>query len=181
MAKSLFQKDTPEDAKPTPYDLIEHEVKHLKKGTGTRRNPKDKTRTPPWIVILAFCGLAWLYLMDPIYHAWYKGEAVRAYLYLRNFGSAEDVAGLTASQILSPEDIESLNHRSGNYRDYYTSPADAKETALTIETYMKDVHLLHEGRYQGLDPVGRMRYAIFIDLGIFLPTQWPFLDPTVGP
>ena len=45
---------------------------------------------------------------------------------------------------------------------------------------MKDVHLLHEGQYKSLDPVGRMRYAIFIDLGIFLPTQWSFLDPAVG-
>ena len=45
---------------------------------------------------------------------------------------------------------------------------------------MTNVQLLHAGKYQQLDPVGRMRYLIFIRTGIVLPTQWDFLDPSSG-
>ncbi len=45
---------------------------------------------------------------------------------------------------------------------------------------MANVKLLHAGKYQTLDPVGRARYLLFIKTGIFLPTEWSFLDPTVS-
>ena len=44
---------------------------------------------------------------------------------------------------------------------------------------MTAVHLLHAGKYEQLDPVGRMRYLLFIRTGIVLPTQWSFLNPSV--
>ena len=182
MEKSLFRdKETPESRPPDPYDLIDKEIGHLKKGSNVRHGPNAKNRTPNLLLILGFCGIAWLYLMDPFYHAWYKGDAVKAYLYLRNFGSASDVTNLVASGILNPEDLDNLNHRSGSYQDYYSSPDAAKKNAEAVINYMTSVKLLHAGKYQQLDPVGRMRYAVFLKFGIILPTDWPFLDPTVNP
>jgi hypothetical protein len=180
MAKSLFQKRIPEASPPTAYDLIESEIGHLKKGTSVRYGNKARTRTPPWVLVLGFCGLAWLYLMDPIYHAWYKWEAVRTYLYLHNYGSGSEAGVLAATQILSPDEVETLNHRTGSFQDYFSSPEAASLKAETIIRYMDDLKLLHAGKYRKLDPVGRMRYLLFIRTGILLPTDWTFLDPSVG-
>lgn len=180
MEKSLFHKKIPENPSPTPYELIEPEIVHLKKGYSIRYGPQTKPKTPPWLLILAICGLAWLYLMDPFYHAWYKGEAIRTYLYLHNFGTGPLVDNLTATQILSPDEVEALNHRQGSFRDYYASPEAANLQATAIINYMTSLNLLHAGKYLQLDPLGRMRYLLFIRTGIVLPTQWSILDPTVG-
>jgi hypothetical protein len=180
MENSLFHKDRPEDRPPTPYELIEPEIVHLKKGYSVRYGPKAKKRMSPWLVILAFCGLAWLYLMDPIYHAWYKGEAIQTYLYLHNYGSGPMAANLLATQIFSPDEVNTLNHRQGAFQDYYSSPEAANRDAQLIIDYVNNVRLLHAGKYETLDPVGRMRYALFIYPGILLPTDWDFLDPSVG-
>ena len=183
MGKSIFRKDPPEkkSAPPDPYALIDKEVDHLKKGSSVRHGEKGRRRTPNLLIVLAFCGLLWLYLMDPICHAWYKGDAVKAYLYLHSFGSAADIESLASCRILTEADIDNLNHRTGNFQDYYASPDAAKKNAQDIVEYMKNVQLLHDGKYLQLDPVGRMRYAIFIKFGIVVPTDWTFLDPTVGP
>lgn len=180
MAKSLFQKNTPEDPSPTPYELIEPEIVHLKKGYSIRHGPKAKKHTAPWLVILALCVLTWLYLMDPILHAWYKGEAIRTYLYLHNYDSGPLADSLLASQIFTPEEVNTLNSRQGSFQDYYSSPIAAENQAGVIINYMTNVRLLHAGKYETLDPIGRMRYAIFIYPGLVLPTQWSILDPSVG-
>ncbi|MCE0522549.1 MAG: hypothetical protein LV480_06530, partial [Methylacidiphilales bacterium] len=125
MEKSLFHKKAPEDQQPTPYEQIEPEIVHLKKGYSIRHGAKAKPRTPAWLVVIGFCGLAWLYLMDPILHAWYKGEAFKTYLYLRNYGSNQLAARLVATQIISPEEAEVLNRRQGSFQDYYPSPEAA--------------------------------------------------------
>lgn len=180
MAKSLFHKDAPKDSSPTPYELIEPEIVHLKKGYSIRYGPHAKKTTPPWLVIIAFCGLVWLYLMDPFLHAWYKGEAIRTYLYLHNYATGPLADSLIASQILSPDEVMVLNHRQGAFQDYYASPQAANHQAEVIINYMADLHLLHSGNYETLGPVGRMRYLLFIRTGLILPTQWDFLDPSVG-
>ncbi len=180
MEKSLFQKNNPEKPTPTPYELIENEIDHLKKGTSVRYGTQSKGGTLPWLIILAICGLGWLYFMDPICHAWYKGAAVRAYLYLHAYGSGPESGALVASGILTADEVKVLDRRDGTYRDYFASPDAANREAQTITNYMADVALLHAGKYQTLDPVGRMRYLLFIKPGIPLPTQWDFLDPSVG-
>jgi hypothetical protein len=118
--------------------------------------------------------------MDPFLHAWYKGEAIRTYLYLHNYGAGLLADSLTASQILSPEEVRVLNRRQGSFQDYYATPEAADHEAETIINYMTALHLLHDGKYEQLDPVGRMRYLLFIRTGIILPTEWSFLDPSVG-
>jgi hypothetical protein len=182
MAKSLFHKNSPEDSspKPSPYDLIGHEIGHLKKGSSVRHGTNVPASMAPWVIALALCGVAWLYVMDPVIHAWDKGEAVRVYLYLHNYDPGETVDKLVASQIFSPDEVEVLNHRSGSFQDYFVSPEAANRKAEAITTYMAGVKLLHAGEYEKLDPVGKIRYTLFIHPWIFLPTRWSFLDPTVS-
>jgi hypothetical protein len=180
MAKSLFQKATAEKAPSSPYDKIESEIAHLKKGTSVRHGNKPRPRTPPWLVLLALFTLAWLYLMDPPMHAWYKGEAVHTVLYLHNYSAGPLADRLIATQILAPDEIETLNRRTGAFQGYYASPEAANKEATKIIDYMDGVRLLHAGKYEKLDPLGRMRYLLFIRTGLILPTRWDFLDPGVG-
>ena len=181
MEKSLFHKNTPEGSSPpTPYDLIGHEIGHLKKGSSVRHGNKIQRSTAPWLVLLALCGLVWLYIMDPVIHAWDKGEAVRIYLYLHNYDAGTTANKLIATQILSAEEVDALNHRTGSFQGYFASPEAANRKADALIEYMTNVNLLHAGKYEQLDPLGRMRYLLFIRPGIFLPTDWAFLDPTVA-
>lgn len=180
MANSIFRKETPEGPSTDPYEKIGPEIVHLQKGTSVRHGAHAPAKISAWLVLLAFGGLAWLYVMDPFLHAWYKGEAVHTYLYLHNYGSEALAKNLIATQIFSAEEADTLSHRNGSFQDYYASPSAAKQEAEAIIHYMTNVRLLHVGQYQQLDPVGRVRYLLFIRTGIPIPTQWSFLDPTVG-
>jgi hypothetical protein len=180
MAKSIFHKPVPKPSPPTPYELIEPEIVHLKKGYSIRHGEKHPRRSPPWLLVIGFVWLVWLYIMDPVMHAWYKGEAVRTYLYLRNYGAGTEIKSLVATQILNPDEIATLNARSGSFQDYYSTPQVAADQATTISNYMKNVAELHAGKYQQLDPIGRMRYLLFIRTNLYLPVSWSFLDPSVG-
>ena len=73
-----------------------------------------------------------------------------------------------------------LNQQHGSYQDYYSTPQAAASEAVTIVNYLNSVKLLHASRYEQLDPLGRMRYLLFIRTGLFLPTSWSFLDPSVN-
>jgi len=181
MAESLFKRKAPERREPlSPYDLIEGEIVHLKKGYSVRYGSQPQRHTPMWVVVLGFCGLAYLYLFDPFAHAWYKGEAIKAYLYLHSYGAGKEASQLAASGIFSPDELTLLNQQHGSYQDYYATPQAAADEATTIVTYLTSVKLLHAGRYQELDPLGRMRYLLFIRTGLFLPTSWSILDPAVN-
>ena len=57
MAKSLFQKNTSEDSQPTPYELIEPEIVHLKKGYSIRHGAKGRPKRPLWMVVLLSLAL----------------------------------------------------------------------------------------------------------------------------
>jgi hypothetical protein len=179
MAKSLFHKKPVPDPSLTPYELIEPEIVHLKKGYSIRHGAKTRKKSPLWLVVLGFCGLAWLYLMDPIIHAWYKGEAAKTYVYLHNYGAGPLVDNLIKSGILTLDEIDVLNRRHGSFQGYYPSPQAADDEAQKIIDYMDSVHQLHNGLYQDLDPIGRMRYLLFIRTGLVLPTDWAFLDPNI--
>jgi hypothetical protein len=180
MAKSLFHKAAPKEAPPTPYELIEPEIVHLKKGYSIRHGERKPRQSPPWLLLIGFLWIVWLYIMDPVIHAWYKGEAIRTYLYLHNYGAGPEVQKLVETQILNPDEIAVLNARHGSYQDYYASPQIAAHQATDITTYMNKVTLLHAGKYQQLDPIGRMRYLLFIRTRLYLPVSWSFLDPAVG-
>jgi hypothetical protein len=181
MAESLFRRKTEEKQAPlTPHELIAHEVDHLKKRTTARHGNKPHRKYSIWLLVLVICALAGLWALDPIEHAWYRGDAISAYLYLHNYGAGKDADQLAACGILAPEEIGELNRRHGSYQDTYATPQAAARTAQTIVAYTNSVKQLHAGAYLNLDPVGRVRYYLFIRPGIYLPTSWNFLDPSLG-
>ena len=180
MEKSLFHKNSPERPTPSPFDLIGPEIDHLKKGTSTRHGPKGKSNTSPWLIVLALLVVGGLYVLDPVLHAWYRGEAIRTYLYLHNYSTGPLAGDLIATGIFSPDEVNVLNRRTGSFQDYYRSPDAANQQAKKILKYMNDVQLLHAGKYQTLDPIGRLRYLLFIRTELIPPTDWSFLDPTIS-
>ena len=127
---SLFHKQTRRlPAPPTPLELIEPEIVHLKKGYSIRHGPKPKSSAPPWLIVLAFGGLLWLYLMDPVMHAWYRGEAIRTYLYLHNYGAGSLAEDLAATGIFAEDELSTLRGRQGAFQSYYASPDAANQEA----------------------------------------------------
>ena len=122
-------------------------------------------------------GALLLYILDPIEHAWYKGDAVRAYLYLHNYGTGHDADQLAACGILRPEEIGELNLLHGSYQDYYTSPQSAAAQAQTIIGYMAQAKALRVGPYDSLNWLERVRYTLFVHDGLTPPAKWDFLDP----
>jgi hypothetical protein len=180
MAKSLFHKDTPKDTPPTPLEKIESEISHLKKGTSVRHGNRRPSSAAPWLIVLALMGVGWLYVMDPVIHAWDKGEAARVYLYLHSYGTGPTIDNLIATQIIAPEEVQVLNGRPGSFENYFVSPGAATTKAEAIIKYMDSVKALQSGKYEQLDPVNKLRYYLFIRNDIFLPTQWSFLDPAIS-
>jgi hypothetical protein len=180
MAKSLFHKEARQIPAPTPADLIGPEVAHLQKRASTRHGAAKKRAVYPWLIVLAFCVLATLYAVDPFIHAWYKGEAVRTYLYLHNYGAGPAAAQLVATQIFSRDEVQTLNHRNGSFQDYYRSPEAANRQAQAIVHYTQRVNLLRAGAYEQFGLLNQIRYFLFIRTGLGLPTDWPVLDPSVG-
>jgi hypothetical protein len=181
MAGSLFQRRHEEKSgPPTPHELIAKEVEHLKKRPGTRHGTMPKRKASLWLIVLLICALLAFYLWDPMVHAWYKYDAISAYLYLHNYGTGKDVDQLATCGILKPNEITLLNRRQGSFQDTYASPAAAAKTAQAVIAYMKTVKQLHSGAYAGLDPFNSLRYQLFIRPGIYLPTAWDCLDPMVN-
>ena len=180
MEKSLFHRNNPQVPAPTPHELIQPEVVHLQKRTSTRHGAAASRSTYPWLIILGCCILGGLYSIDPFIHAWDKGEAVRTYLYLHNYGTSPEAAKLAATQILSRDEVETLNRRNGSFQDYYSSLDAATRNAEAIIRHTTRARLLRAGDYKQLGPLGKVRYFLFIRTGIGLPTDWSILDPSVG-
>jgi hypothetical protein len=181
MADSLFRRHREaKTGSTTPQELIEKEVAHLKKGTTARYGNKPRRNLSVWLAGLFVCALILLYIMDPLLHAWYKGEAVHAYVYLHNAGTGTEANELAGSGILRPEEVAQLNRSLRNYRDYYSTPQDAARTARWITSYMASVKTLHAGAYDNLNPLQRLRYELFMRTGLVPPISWDFLDPDVG-
>jgi len=178
---SLFDKNRPEGKAqpPTPHELIEKEVAHLKKGSSTRHGKGTPATKITFGAVVLIGAFVWLYAMDPFIYAWYKGEAARTFLYLHNSGSAAEEQKLVASGMFSDEEVDVLKQRQGSFQDYYATPDAANRQAETIIHYLNEVRALHAGHSDELGTLNKVRYTIFIKLGIPVPMQWSFLNPTI--
>ncbi len=176
---SLFNKDSEVKQPISNLDKIESEVAHLKKKNSVRDQPGAK-KVAPWIFTLIILGLIGLYIMDPGLHALYKGEAIRAYLYIHNYGSAARADELAATRIFTEDEVAALNRKHGSYQDYFSSPEAADRTAQSVIDYMKQVEALHSDKYNELDHINKIRYVMFIKSDIPTPTAWSSLDPSVS-
>lgn len=176
---SLFNKDSEVKQPLSNLDKIESEVAHLKKKNSVRDQPGAK-KVAPWIFTLIIFGFIWLYIMDPCLHAIHKGEAIRAYLYIHNYGSGALADELVASRIFTEDEVAALNRKHGSYQDYFSSPEAANSTAQSVIDYMKEVQALHNDKYNELDRINKIRYVLFIKSDIPTPTAWSSFDPSIS-
>lgn len=176
--ESIFSKD-PTARALTVYDRIAPEITHLKKGGSVRDGSNAGSKTGAWAASIALGILLVLFFMDPFLYAMHKSDAIRAYLYLHNHDSTSATDALVASQIFSQDEIMAMNGRQGSFQNYFSSPAQAKHRAASIVGYMSGLHNLHYGDYPQLDPIGKLRYLLFIRVGLYPPTVWSGLNPSI--
>jgi len=180
---SLFSKN-PSLRPPLPpysFERIEKEIDHLRKKGSVRNRKGESMMMARLVSSIAIGALLWLYFMDPFLYAYHKGDAIRAYLYLSHYGGAQKAQALVASEIISPSEQRTLDRRNGAYQDYFTGPAQAAQTADSIVSYMKGLSKLRTGQYDALDPIGKLRYILFVRMGLLPPVNWSSLDPAVEP
>ena len=117
--------------------------------------------------------------MDPVLHSFRRGDAIRTYLYLRNYGSDAKARALLASGVFTPNEIDELNRRLGNFQDYFASGEAAKSSADSLIHYFSGLTALHNGQVAKLDAVGKVRYYLFVQFGLLPPQSWSMFDPPV--
>jgi hypothetical protein len=179
--ESLFSKDPTARPPLPPYSIerIAQEIEHLRKRTSARYAHGEKPTTMRLFAAIALCSLLSLYFMDPFLYAFHRGDAIKAYLYLHNYGSDEKAKALVVSHILSENEATVLNGEHGAFQDYFNSPQQAEKTAESIVAYTNGLVYLNTGQYERLDPVGKLRYLLFYRTGFLPPVQWSGLNPSV--
>lgn len=177
---SIFGKDPTDPPVPAfARERIEKEIEHLKKPQSTRSSPKDSQTLGVFVSMMIGLAIFGLYAMDPFLFAWYKGDAIRAYLYLHSYDTGQKAQALAMSGIFTPDDLLVLNQRQGTFQDYYPSRQAAYDNADAIINFMKGVAKFHDGPYDALDPLGKVRYTLFCRWGLIPPTQWAILNPKI--
>jgi hypothetical protein len=178
---SLFNNDPGNQPAPSAYsrERIEKEIGHLDKRTSVRHAEEKRNRGRAAIIIavLAFVSL---YLMDPIVYSFARGDAIRAYLYLHHYGSDRKAQEILATGMFDASEIDHLNRRQGSFQNYFSSPPAADQAADKVLRYLKGVSDLHEGHYEHLDILGKIRYQLFVRWGLDPPMHWRIFDPSVN-
>jgi hypothetical protein len=72
-----------------------------------------------------------------------------------------------------------MNDRHDSPQGNFSSPAQAEQTAASVVGFMNGVHDLRYGHYEQLDAIGKLRYLLFVRMGLFPPASWSGLNPTV--
>ena len=175
---SLFHREPV--ARPlTIYERLAPEIVHLQKRASTRHGKGKPGGLTTWLFVFAIGAALWLFFMDPFVYALKRSEAIRAYLYLHSYDSDASVQALLSTRILSENEVILLNRKAGNYQDYFSNHQDAEAEAASIVAYMNSLRTLHEGPPENLDPIGKLRYFLFIRSGLIPPTSWSGLNPSV--
>ena len=177
--ESIFHK-APVARAATVYDRIGPEIAHLKKGTSVRQRVEARNTKAAWAATIAIFILLGLFFMDPFLYAMHKSSAIKAYIYLHTYGSDAAVKSLANSRMFTAEELHTMNGRHGSFQSYFTSPNDAQATADSAVDFMNTVrNLRYGGDYTALDPVSKLRYMLFVRLGLFPPITWSGLNPTI--
>jgi hypothetical protein len=168
--------------KPSPFsrDLIEKEIVHLKKGRSTRQAKEERRGRMGGSVFLIVVVLFGLYALDPILFSYNRGEAIRVYLYLHNYGDDRQAEAVGACGLLLPGEVRELNKRQGAFQDYFNGTGAAEKQAAGLIRYMDGVRALHENRYDALTPLNKLRYVLFVKTGLTPPIRWDFLNSSVS-
>ncbi len=176
---SLFHREPV--ARPlTIYERLAPEIEHLQKSASTRYGKGKSGGLTSWVIVLAISAVLGLFFMDPFLYALHRSEAIRTYLYLHSYDTDVTVQPLIASHILSKSEIGELDKKDGSFQNYFSSRQEAEEKAAAIVSYMNGLQMLRSGSYESLDPIGKLRYFLFVRSGIIPPVSWSSLNPTVG-
>ena len=175
--ESIFNRGTTAHV-PTIFERIGPEIQHLERAA-TARDGSQTSKMGAWTASIALFFLLALFVMDPFLYAMHKSHAIHAYLYLHNYDSASATQSLANSGIFTQGEITVLNTQDGSYQNSFASPEQAEETAASVVEFMKGLHALHYGEYAQLDPIGKLRYLLFVRIGLYPPTAWSGLNPSV--
>jgi hypothetical protein len=159
--------------------LIDKEIDHLKKRKGVRHAQESTHDWSKMLVVAAVLGVLWLYFMDVFLFSYNRGDAIRAYLYLHNYGDDQKATALANSGLLTPYEVAQLNRRQGSFQDYFNGTGPAEEKTAELIAYMDQVRALHERHYDSLSPVNKVRYGLFMETGLIPPTHWDELDSSI--
>jgi hypothetical protein len=176
--ESIFSKD-PAARTATVYDRIGPEISHLQKGNSVRDRAEARNKKGAWAATIALFILLVLFFMDPFLFAMHKSSAIKAYIYLHNYGSSSSTQAMAASRMFSADELQTMNNRHGSFQSFFASPADAQEAATSAVDFMNKAHNLRYGDYDTLDPIGKLRYMLFIRIGLYPPIVWQGLNPTL--
>jgi hypothetical protein len=175
--ESIFSKNAAARAL-TVYDQIGPEIEHLQKGEAVR-DAMSGSQAGAWAATIALCLLLGLFFMDPFLYSMHKSDAIRAYLYLHNYDSDNATNGLVSSNMFTKGEIAAMNERRGSFQSYFVSPEDAEHEAAAAVNFMNGLRTLRDGRYTELDPIGKLRYLLFVRIGVDPPEIWGTLNPSV--
>ena len=131
-------------------------------------------------ICLVLAVLFGLYALDPILFSYNRGDAIRVYLYLHNYGNDQQAQAVAACGLLLPGEVRELNKRQGSFQDYFNGTEAAEKRADSLIRYMNGVHALHENRYAELSPLNKLRYILFVKTGLTPPIRWDFLNSSVS-
>ena len=167
--------------KPAPYarELIEKEIDHLKKRRGVRQAHETERAWSKILICAAVVGVLWLYAMDPFLFSYNRGDAIRVYMYLHNYGSDSQARAVAACGLLTPGEVAQLDRRTGSFQDYFNGTVAAERRAAELIAFMDQVRALHQGRYESLSIVNKLRYFLFVKTGLTPPIRWQALNSSL--
>jgi hypothetical protein len=167
--------------KPAPFarELIEKEIEHLKKRRGVRNTHDTERSLGKGLLCVAVLALLWLYAMDPFFFSYNRGDAARVYLYLHNYGNDAKARAVAGCGLLLPSEVAQLDRRTGSYQDYFNGTGPAEQKAAELIAFMDQVKALHQGRYESLSLVNKLRYFLFVKTGLTPPIRWQALNSSI--
>jgi len=160
-------------------ELIEKEIEHLKNRKSVRHAQEVQRGWSKMLIAAAVLGFLWLYLMDIVLFSYNRGDAIRVYLYLHNYGDDQKASAVANSGLLTPDEVAQLNRRQGSFQDFYNGTEAAEKKAGELIDYMNQVHALHNHQYDSLSTVNKVRYVLFMDTGLIPPTHWDALNSSI--
>jgi hypothetical protein len=161
-------------------ELIEKEIDHLKNRKSVRHAQETRRGWSKTIVVAAVLGVLWLYFMDVFLFSYNRGDAIRVYLYLHNYGDDQKAMAVANSGMLTPSEVAQLNRRQGSFQDYFDGTGAAQKKGTELIAYMAEVRALHQRHYDSLSLVNKIRCVLFMDTGLIPPTHWNALNSSIN-
>lgn len=176
MPKSIFAPRSDDQPELSNEERIENEVLHLR-GHGKAWNKRRYIAFLRTVLIWALSAAILLFFAEPFIYAYKKEQAIRSYLYLKQYGSPAQVQLIESSPIFTDRDLRTLKTISGDFQSLFSTPKSAQETAAGVIAYSKTLDDVAQGNLTDANLFTRFRYNIFNQWGLVPPVQWRMLNP----